>query len=517
LSDVFKDKSASILLADPLSGVRPIMSAALRELGFNRVMSVDSVTEALNILAAEPVDWLITSLFPDGKVNGLQVLKLARQERRLQNLKVTFFLSEEERFVLSKAFALGLFTWHAKPFNKDQFSAEMAGVVKQLEANRWNRTLTSAEYLRPSLKSRSDHVALVQLEQALYQAFPEDLRLLLRLAEAHFLAGDSLRARTLLWQAEQRDSELTTEARAISDAFIGKALGAKDTNEWKALDLGVCVVVDPDETAQTGIKETLGTCGAKAVMTFANGGAAWEWLRGQPEPDVIVMEWRIPGVSGPALLQRIRSHGFHQVSVVVHSSLVHKKDAQLLKEMGVSEIVEKPFRRGDFLNCLAWTVGQAHRPTEGRMLEAKIRALLAGGDFASATNFMQLYVTKNDPQDPGRKQLEAEFAFASGDFASARDLASASVRLGNKSVTALNLLGKALMRLRDFKAALRIFEKANGISPNSVSRLCAIAETQQELGDGAAARRTLGAVPAVRECSRLYQQSGHCSCQGAGI
>jgi len=485
----FKDKSIAILIADPASGVRPAMAGAMRELGFDKITSVDSLAEALNIIATDPIGWLITSIFPDTKVNALQILKLARQQQQLQNLKVSIFAAEEEQPLLPKAFSLGLFSCHGKPFNKDSFQNEMAEVLKSLETNNWNPTLTSAEYLRPILKAQNLTPALLKFEQNLNQMFPEEAGLLLHLAEAHFLNKNIQAGRTLLWQATQRQPELADHVRDLSERYLDNEADATDAS-W---DLGTCVVVDPDSAAQVALQEALKSCAAKEVQIFDNGERCWEWLKANGEPDLLVMEWRLHGLSGPSLLQRCRSQGFHKVSIVVHSSLVQRQDEPLLREMGVTEIMPKPFRREDFLNGIAATVGQWQCPTEFRALEAKIRALLASNDLAEATNHMQLYLTKcGAGRESSRAQLEAEFAFSAGNYQVARDMAIKSMRLGNKSVTLLNLLGKALMRLREFAAALKIFQRANDIAPNSVARLCAMAETQQELGDTVAAKNSLG-------------------------
>lgn len=107
-------------------------------------------------------------------------------------------------------------------------------------------------------------------------------------------------------------------------------------------------------------------------------------------PDLIVMEWRLPKVTGPMLLQRMRAHGMHLPSIIVNSSLVKRKDETLLKEMGVATVLEKPTKRGDYLNALAWVVGQARKPTEGKFLETTIRGLLQTGKFEDAARHMQI-------------------------------------------------------------------------------------------------------------------------------
>lgn len=279
----------------------------------------------------------------------------------------------------------------------------------------------------------------------------------------------------------------------MSQQYLGKDAEEAGGDAWKRLTLGTCVILEPDTLIQTSLKEVLITCGASDIQIFENGETCWEWLQTNKEPDLLITEWRIPGaIKCPILLQRCRSKGFHMMAVIVHSSLVQKQDEPLLREMGVTEVTRKPFRRDDVLNCVAATIGQSQRPTEVRSLEHKIRALLASRNIGEATSLMQIYLKKaGQGSDPIRLHLEAEFAFAAADYDSARRLAMNCMTLGSKSVSLLNLLGKTLMHLRDFSAALKIFQMANELVPNSVARICAIAETQQELGDATAAVETL--------------------------
>jgi CheY-like chemotaxis protein/TolA-binding protein len=470
------------------------MVASMRGLGFENLTSVTSLSEALSVLATTSIDWLITSFFVHEKTNALQLLKLARQEPDLKQLKVSLFAADNEADLLPKAFSLGLFSCHKKPFNKDTFTSEMRGVLERLEANSWHPSLASAEYLRTVLSTRGEGAAPARfrLEQALNQAFPEEVGQLLHLAESCFLVGNAPAARSLLWQAVQRQPGIEERVAALIQRH------GQDDDAWKGVKLGRCVVVDSDTAVRESVKEALLSRGAKTVQAFEDGKAAWTWLKVNKEPDLLVMEWRIPGVSGPLLLQRCRSQGFHQLPVIVQSSLVKPEDEPLLKEMGVAEVLRKPFRKESFLNCVAASIGQSQRPSDLHSLELKIRALLASGRVADATNYMQLYLAKGEAENEATKALlTAEFAFAAGDYKTARDIAVKSMHHGNKSVALLNLLGKTLMRLREFSAALQIFQKANDIVPNSVARLCAVAETQQELGDAKGARKTLDQVDRV--------------------
>ena len=503
LSSVFETRSASVLIVETLSGVRPMMTAAIRAFGFNNVMSIETLTDALDVLATQKVDWIITSCFSDGEKNALQLLRLLRTEPSLKKIHVSLLVGEDEQILLPKAYSLGLLSDHKKPFNTEAFSNEIKTLLEKISAQKGNFTLVGAEYLRPVLKAQRKPSERLKLEQALNKEFSENIELLLHLAEAHFLVNDIPSARALLWQITQRQPDLSSAVETLNKSF---PVTAAETGKspWKDFKLKTCVIVDPDSTTRNRLTDALNACGATEVITFEHGEDCWNWLKENKEPDLLILEWRIPRLSGPFLIQRCRCHGFHMVSILVHSSLVQKNDQPLLKEMGVTEVLLKPFREDEFLNCVAATVGQSHRPTEIKSIELKIRSLLASGQTQEAINHMQLFLSKSGTtHEASKSHLEAEFAFALKSFPAAKNMALKSMRLGNKSVSLLNLLGKTLMQLREFTAALQIFQRTDSIAPNSLERLCAIAETQQELGQTDAAMEVLKKASSLDSGSQL--------------
>ncbi len=487
-----QEKTASILIADPIASTRLMMSSVLRALGFSRVVAVASLAEALTILGKDQVDWLIASFYADSDVNILHLLTIAREHSALENLKVSVFAQEAEERFLPRAFALGLLSAHRRPFNKIEFTTAMEDVLVVTDREAGHATMVASNYLRTFLRREQRAEELIRFEGELARAFPEVPKLLLNLADAAFEAGDDRRGRALLWQAEQRDPALAAAAKELGDQHLG-AIGADSSRAWENVKPGICVVVDPDESARNATRDALAETKPKAVHVFTDGEEAWSWLRtvkGAEAPDLVVMEWRTTKVSGPALLQRMRAHGLHLPLVIVNSSLVKKADAPILLEMGVTTILEKPSGRNELLNCIAWIIEQARRPTEGATLDSRIRAMLSAGQVERASELMQIVLAKASPDDPNVRYLQGEFAYALGDFAGARDYALASLQ-GAKSVLALNLLGKALMKLREFDKATQVFERANEISPSSLERLCAMAESLSETGNDDAARATL--------------------------
>ena len=104
------------------------------------------------------------------------------------------------------------------------------------------------------------------------------------------------------------------------------------------------------------LKKTLAEIGVENVVSFADGDEATAWVESNDEPDLIIHEWRIPSLSGPLFIQRVRAKGFYRVPLVVISSLIKPDDMPLIREMGIAEVVAKPLEKTNLLPALVWTV-----------------------------------------------------------------------------------------------------------------------------------------------------------------
>src|SRR5262249_38793528 len=152
-------------------------------------------------------------------------------------------------------------------------------------------------------------------------------------------------------------------------------------------------------------------------------------LQSNPEPQLLIMEWRLPGLSAPMLLQRVRGHGYLSVPIVVLSSLLKPADRPLVREMGVAVVVAKPLTKDRVIPSMIGWRAQERAPTDAASMERKIRQFLAAGKKDDAAELKAKSLA--DPQvSLGKKRLiEAEWAFANGQYAQARDLGAEALKL----------------------------------------------------------------------------------------
>ena len=90
-------------------------------------------------------------------------------------------------------------------------------------------------------------------------------------------------------------------------------------------------------------KMTLERIGGFTVATCGSGSEA---LKVAPDfqPDLMLIDVRMPGMSGPETLVALRQlPGFENTSVVFMTANVMREDVERYKEMGVEDVIAKPF------------------------------------------------------------------------------------------------------------------------------------------------------------------------------
>ncbi len=509
-----RKKECKIIVIDPSAPVRQMLTETIRQaLGFESVEAMASIADVLKFLEVDKVDWIITPLSADQPANALHLLKIVSEYPDLKNVRISLLLDPTENYVIPAASELGMLSWHKKPTIKDAVKAEMGELIACLDKFNGNEPITAAHYLSMHLKEAGLFHEQISLYKNLLQINPGNGEVLLQLAEPYVKINQPQNAIKILNQARMIDEGLKGRIDELSQALLlkpGSQTQSEATVSGEAVDVlstDGCIVIDSDTVVGQGVKDLLTPLGVKNITHFSDGEEAWSFLEKNPEPQLIIMEWRIQKVSGPMLLQRIRSHGFYNVPIIILSSLLKPEDMPLLKEMGAANIVQKPLKKDLFVPACIWTIQQDRLPTEHQALERKIRLLTAGKKLEEAEPLQAQFLA--DPGVPIAKKclIEAEYAFAKSDFNAARDSAIKSLKLSGDSIIVLNLLGKTFMKLRNFEAAVKCFNKADKISPNNIERICNMAESHADLGNQEAAAGSMDEAVTLDPDSKVAADS----------
>ncbi|MBF0443280.1 MAG: response regulator, partial [Oligoflexales bacterium] len=495
-------KTAGILIVDSLASRSQAIQETLAGLGYEKISSVKTGKEALSVLETDEVNWIIAGFNGKEEVNLLQILKLITQNPILCSTRVSLFLAKDDSYCLSLAFELGLLSFHVDIEDSEKIAAEIKKILELYANNGWCSTKVAASYLREYLISQGQFKTLLHFEKDMMKFNPGDVSQLISLAEAQFLGGDNDSGEITLNQAVFIDASLKAVADHIrnkyslnmnSDSELQNQMEPISQTEMLPNPLGLktCVIVDSDTSVLYSIENFLKGAGIPFIHQFEDGAKAWEWIKENPEPDIIIIEWKIPEVTGPMLLQRIRSIGYLNVPIVIISSLLHKEDVSLLKEMGASDVITKPFDQQIFFSSIIWTLQQENNPTELRALVGQIHASLEQKNFAEASRLKLKLLWHEEITDAVVLWTDAEFAYYEGEYEKCRDLALKAIDAAPNILPIHNLLGKCCLKLHQFDLALQAFEHSLKFSPENLQRLCDLAEVHQQKGDKEKADETL--------------------------
>lgn len=80
---------------------------------------------------------------------------------------------------------------------------------------------------------------------------------------------------------------------------------------------------------------------------------AWipRWEAGEPLPVVILLDLRLPKISGPAMLQAFKAHAIlRRIPVVVLTTSKEDRDIQTAYDLGANSYIVKPVNFGSFMD-----------------------------------------------------------------------------------------------------------------------------------------------------------------------
>ena len=454
MDHVIKSRSAKVLLIESNDARRSMIRTSLKELGFNDVVQLKSLADAIRYMESESIpDWIITSVFPNDSVNGISLLGLCTRKPELRGIRISFIHKPEEDDLLPHAFEMGLFTAH--PYGSDTTS-QMNEIKKTFDAgNRynWHDSLIAASFLRKHLIDTKQFEDLTAMEKSLLSIFHDVPALIVDLASVLHRQGQSKAAMLILSRAPRLSDSVALEAEQLHDKIVGDTKSERtDPSLAELYGLNSMVVIDPDQHVINHLEQVSQMLGFLKFHGFTNGAQAWTFLQEQKvSPDLLVMEWRIPGLSGSQLVQRLRKEGTNPFSLIVYSSLVKStSDKILLREMGVSEVIEKPIDHKKLKQILESVMIEDKSPKETKSAERLIRQHLRANKHSAARQLFDETMKKGGLAEHIRLELESTMAFYQGKFELASRLAIESLHIGGQTLTLLNLLGKVYMKLRRF-------------------------------------------------------------------
>jgi len=110
---------AKALVVDDSRAVRMILARTLREIGYE-VCEASNGREALKVIEAEKAELtLVLTDWNMPEINGLDLVKLVRQDPQLSSLVMVMVTTETELDQMAAALEAGANEYVMKPFTKD--------------------------------------------------------------------------------------------------------------------------------------------------------------------------------------------------------------------------------------------------------------------------------------------------------------------------------------------------------------------------------------------------------------
>jgi CheY-like chemotaxis protein len=510
-------ENLKVLVVHPVSSVRHMLLDLLKNRGMKEIQAVAGGQEAIHFLEVEHVDWLIAPFDLGEHINTLKILNLVRSEPVLRKLRVSLLYdpTSESQF-LSLAFALGLFSCHANNYVRDDLERSFDQIFFLDRLYSGEASLVSSFFLRQHLIETKNYQELLKLDQNYLSLFPGSTFVLSNLVESLAFCGQKDGALSLAQQIELIDKRAgQLSAKRLQKLGINlRALKSLTTQREDVLKLQSVVIVDPDTDVLFAIKNLLTEAGVKSVETFETGTEAMDWLAVNPPPKLFICEWRIPDLPGPFLIQRLRQTRAFDTLTLVCSSLVGPEDRVLLREIGVDDVLEKPFDSQVFFKTIVSVMQENVRPTEQKSLHTKIIRAIDMGRLGEAERLLAHVILDVRIEASLKLELQAEFDFANQRLDDASQKALHALEKSQGSISVLNLLGKIFLHKKDYEMSLKFFEKAQAQSPKNIDRLIAMSQIHLNKDDISAAQAAVdraksldGTNEAVAEHAALLKLS----------
>lgn len=119
-----------ILVVDDLGALRMSVCSILKHLGFKNVVAAEDGFQALEMLASQSVDFLITDLDMPG-MDGIELLRAVRADAHLKEVPVLFLTADGEKTRVMEAFRAGVSDYILKPFTIDLLDTKIRSVFGQ--------------------------------------------------------------------------------------------------------------------------------------------------------------------------------------------------------------------------------------------------------------------------------------------------------------------------------------------------------------------------------------------------
>ena len=108
-------------------------------------------------------------------------------------------------------------------------------------------------------------------------------------------------------------------------------------------------VVDDEEMIRDFMVDAISESGTEHVLSFQNGEAAWDYLKGNDKLDILVSDIDMPFMNGLELLSRVKN-SYPGIKCIMMSADPDKENEA--RNLGADVFLSKPFRLKTLLGLM---------------------------------------------------------------------------------------------------------------------------------------------------------------------
>lgn len=231
---------------------------------------------------------------------------------------------------------------------------------------------------------------------------------------------------------------------------------------------------EDDESIRQIMMGYLNDAGFSPVETFEDSLEGWGAIAGKPIKAVI-MDWKMPRLSGMALLNRLRSQEeTFFVPILIVSGIIQQNEFKLLEEFPFIKTQAKPFSASQIKVKLEQLLEQSKA---SRKHYEKIQSIFARHPAKPKKIYEELFpVMQTASFSADIVIFVGKKLNSMGCHALCTQLLSTLYKKHPDSVGILTELGKAYLHQGNWKMAKKLLDKAQQNSPDNVERLLLLAK-----------------------------------------
>lgn len=198
------------------------------------------------------------------------------------------------------------------------------------------------------------------------------------------------------------------------------------------------LIADDHKFFRTGVSAMLGAAGIDVVSSVGDGDAALEAIV-EANPDMVILDIRMPGLDGVATLNELRRQGDERPVIVLATEL---KDDQLVAIMsaGVNAILFKDGAEEALLEAIE-AVRSGKRYIDGAILDRAFRLAVNGGERQPVALSMlaarELEVAAAVAEGKRNREVADELGMTEGTVKVFLHIIYAKLGIGNRTELAL--------------------------------------------------------------------------------